>query len=94
MARPARRDVRRQAAVFVGPDEPTVSEESALSRLVFVGSSCTELAAGAGARCARAIFLEIGGANIASVDRALSIRVSAATTPEKRDDLSCSMLEQ
>jgi hypothetical protein len=56
IARSARCDVRSIAAVFVGSD----GTEECCSAI----SSCTQLAAGAGARCARALCCEIGGANI------------------------------
>ena len=52
------------------PTKSTVSD--LLSPIVSSGFSCSQLAAGAGARFARAICLEIGGANIAGADRALS----------------------
>jgi hypothetical protein len=57
------------AAVFVGSDG-TEKRCSAIS-------SYTQLAAGAGARYARAIYFEIGGANIAVFDCSLrSLRCS------------------
>jgi hypothetical protein len=56
IARFARCDVRWVAAVFVG----SVGTKKRCSAI----SSCTQLAAGAGARYARAICWEIGGANI------------------------------
>jgi hypothetical protein len=52
MARFARSDVRREAAVFVGPHETIVSRR--------IGSVLEAF---------RRLLLQIGGANIASVDR-------------------------
>jgi hypothetical protein len=52
MARSARCDVRRGAAVFVGSDEMSVQETAAFDAFP-------------------RLLLQIGGANIASADRAL-----------------------
>ena len=55
-----------------------------LSPIVSSGFSCSQLAAGAGARFARAICLEIGGANIPGADRALSPPTSSSLGDERR----------
>jgi len=52
MARCARGDVRRGAAVFVGSDETTVSENQLCILMRFVGSSCRSAARTSRARIA------------------------------------------
>ena len=69
MARSARCDVRRRAAVFVGSDETDCVGASALFRRV--SSAPPERSSPLGlVLTAFARFLEIGGANIAGADRA------------------------